>query len=519
MLWLCSSQVLVEIDRGFGICDMGWELPVASHSYRHRALFPIFSRGMNVRSMLAFVILLGFVPLQSEETEVLIVRDMLVPPATFEDKITRKALDPREHLSAERITLGEEESIAYDPATMRLFVRARPATIHRIEVYIQAERERFAALVSITYQVFETRKSLLSEADAPPGDPAKDPDSGARILKGEDEAAPVMPALSATKIFAKGDQVDSLIRRVRAANLGKIRPLSTVVAQSGQTMEAWTGDALIRAVPVIAADASSAEMTLTLLQGRAGADPKIVGETKLTIFSGGTIAFEERLGETSWRTRLVTVVVVDAAGDPIVRREAALLPGEDQREPSGALFPGPVPEPAIEKVKAIIIPSIDFKDTPLLEAIEILNKAGVEHDKSLPESQRGVKIRFVDSRIKDVENVRITLRLSNVTLEDAIRYTAALANCEYAFKGDTVEIGTFLKSSHVEVDGSDIWYVAFLRLREADKLEGSGDVAGARSRRLQALTLCEVISAKYPGFHPEIVKDRIKLLRKMLAVE
>ena len=128
MLWLCSSQVLVEIDRGIGICDMGWELPVASHSYRHRALFPIFSRGMNVRSMLAFVILLGFVPLQSEETEVLIVRDMLVPPATFEDKITRKALDPREHLSAVRITLGEEESIAYDPATMRLFARA--ARVH-----------------------------------------------------------------------------------------------------------------------------------------------------------------------------------------------------------------------------------------------------------------------------------------------------------------------------------------------------------------------------------------------------
>jgi len=474
---------------------------------------------MNVRSMLAFVILLGFVPLQSEETEVLIVRDMLVPPATFEDKITRKALDPREHLSGERITLGEEESIAYDPATMRLFARARPATIHRIEVYIQAERERFAALVSITYQVFETRKSLLSEADTPPGDPAKDPDSGARILKGDDEAAPVMPALSTTKIFAKGDQVDSLIRRVRAANLGKIRPLSTVVALSGQTMEAWTGDALIRAVPVIAADASSAEMTLTLLQGRAGADPKIVGETKLTIFSGGTIAFEERLGETSWRTRLVTVVVVDAAGDPIVRREAALLPGEDQREPSGALFPGPVPEPAIEKVKAIIIPSIDLKDTPLLEAIEILNKAGVEHDKSLPESQRGVKISYIGSGFPHIEQTPITLRLSNVPLGEAIRYTARAAGCDVRYQGGSVEIGTFrLLGQHAD-EGSDIWYVAFLRVQEAERLEEGGKLREAESKRLQALSLYEALRVKYPEFQPEIVAERISLLRKKLGIE
>lgn len=474
---------------------------------------------MNVRPMLAFVILLGFAPLQSDEAEALIVRDLKASPSTFEDKITREAGTPRDHLSSLGIILENDESIAYDPATMRLFVRARPATIHRIEEFLRAEEGRYAALVSLNYQVFETRKSHLSEGGAPPVDQAKDPDSGARIVEGEVEAAPAMPALIATTIFYHGDEVDSLIRQLRAANLGTNRPLATVVAHSGQTMEAWAGDALIRAVPEIAADANSAGMSLTLLQGSAGADPKIVGETKLTILSGGTIAFEERLGEDSWRTRLVTVVVVDAGGVPIARRDAAGLPGEEQREPSGGLFPGPVPEPAIEKVKTIIIPKINFTDTPLLEAIEVLNEAAVEYDKSLPASQRGVKIRFVESRIKGVENVRITLRLGNVTLDEAIRYTAALANCEYTFKGDTVEIGTFLKSGHAEVDGSDIWYVAFLRLREADKLDGSGDAAGARSRRLQALTLCEVICAKYPGFQPEIVKDRIKLLRKMLGVE
>jgi len=478
---------------------------------------------MNVRAVILLVVFLGFVfgpcSLRSEDADAFIVRDILVPPSLFDEAVSGNQVDPRERLAGEGITLEKDESIAYDPETMRLFVRVRPATLHRMEEFFRAERERFAALVSITYQVLETRRPLLSDTDASPGEPGKDPDSGTRVLEGDDDGAIVPASISVTKILSDGDEVDSLMRRVRAADLGSIRPAAILVANPGQTSEVWIGDALTRIMPLISIDSSSVELSIALLSGRVGADPKAVGETKLSIVSGGTVAFEEQIGETSWRTRLVTAVVVDPSGNPIPPRETKGLPGNEVKGPSGILFPGPPPLPAIEKVKSIIIPVIAFNDTPLLEAIERLNEAAVEHDKSLPESQRGVKIRFVDSIIKRVENARITMRLGNVPLGEAIRYTAALANCEYVFKGDTVEIGVFLNSRHAGVDGSDIWYAAFLRLQEADELEASGDVAGARSKRLQALPLYEVLRAKYPEFQPGIVKERIELLKKMLGVE
>ena len=474
---------------------------------------------MKVCALVVFAVLAALFPPKLQGADIPLVREFQVPSSFFQDSATGNPIDPRERLIAEGITLGEKDSIAYDPLTSLLFVRAKPETLLRLERLLAFVSARSAVQVFLTYRVLETHRPLFADETSTGGDPKSDPDSGTRVVGGERDPFPVESVLKMTRIFTTGEQVDSLVRRVQDGDLGRIRPGATLAARSGQTTETWIGDALTLNVPVISDDASTVEMDIKLFQGRSGAEPELFGETKVAIPSGGSVVFEEKIGETSWRTRIITVVVVDAAGWPIPRMETTALPDDQQRGPSGALFPGPVPQPAIEKVKTIIIPSIEFKETPLLEAIERLNEAGIKHDNSLPESQRGVKIRFVDSGAGEIGQSPVTMRLNNIPLSEAIRYTASLAGCDVRFAGGTVEIGNFRFSGKNPDDGSDIWYAAFLRLREADELERSGKMKEATSKRLQALTLLQVVAVKYPGLQPELVGERIRLLKTMLGVK
>lgn len=474
---------------------------------------------MKARAFMVFAVLAALVPPELQGADDPLVREFQVPSSFFQDSVTGNPIDPRERLFAEGITLGEKDSIAYDPLTSLLFVRAKPEALHRLEKLLAFVSAPSAVQVFLTYQLLETHRPLLADDTGAGGDPKSDPDSGTRVVGGERDPVPVESALKVTRIFATGEQVDSLVRRVQDGDLGRIRPGATLAARSGQTTETWVGDALTLNVPVISDDASTVEMDIKLFQGRSGAEPELFGETKVAIPSGGSVVFEEKLGETSWRTRIITVVVVDAAGRPIPSKETTALPDDQQRGPSGALFPGPVPQPAIEKVKTIIIPSIEFKETPLLAAIERLNEAGIKHDKSLPESHRGVKIRFVDSGAGEIGQRPVTMRLNNIPLSEAIRYTASLARCDFRFEGGTVEIGIFRSSGKFPDNGSDIWYAAFLRLQEADELESSGKLKEARSKRLQALTLLQALGLKYPEFQPDLTGERIRLLKEKLGVE
>ena len=474
---------------------------------------------MKARVLMVFAILAAVFLPGLRGADALLVREFQVPSSFFQDSETGKPIDPRERLTAEGITLGENDGTAYDPLTSLLFVRAKPETLLRIEKLLAVEIARAAVQVFLTYQVLETHRPLLSDDSAAVGKPKSDPDSGTRVVGGEREPAPVDATRKVTRILTSGEQVDSLVRRVQDEDLGRIRPVAVLAARSGRNTEAWIGDALTRNVPVISDDASTVEMNVKFFQGRSGANPSLVGETKVSIPSGGSVAFEEQLGENSWRTRIITVVVVDAAGRPIPRKETTALPDDQQRGPSGALFPGPVPIPAIEKVKTIIIPSIEFKDTPLLEAIERLNKASVDHDMSLPESQRGVKIGFVGSGLPHIEQTPITLRLSNVPLGEAIRYTAQSAGCDFRYQGGSAEIGKFRDHGHGADAGSEIWYAGFLRVQEAEELEQAGDLEEATAKRRQALSLYQALRAKYPDFQPGIVADRIRILKEHLSIE
>jgi hypothetical protein len=267
---------------------------------------------------------------------------------------------------------------------------------------------------------------------------------------------------------------------------------------------------------VISADASTVEMTMTLLHGPAGADPQIIGEARVAIPSGGSVAIEEWLGKDSWRTRLITALVVDPAGKPLPPRETTGLPGEEREGLGGSLFPGPVPVPALEKVRDIILPSVVFQETPLLEAIELLKKASIEHDRSLPESQRGIDIRYWHMSPDSLAQKPVTLRLSNVPLIEAIREVVSLAGCDYRIEGGSVLIGVF--PQRLDLSGAEeIWYAAFLRGTEAEELEEAGKSVEARSRRLQALKLYEALRERYPDFQPKAAAARMARLKGMIG--
>ena len=447
---------------------------------------------MKVRALLLACLFAATASFAADEPGPPIVRDLLAPPSFFQDSVTKAPVDPRERLADEGITFGKDESIAYDPATSRLFVRANVETIYRLQKLLEAEMRKGSALVALTYGILETSGPLLS-----------------------DEAAET-PSLVSIRVLTTDEQLENLVIRAREAPSGTVHPQSTLTAKLEETTEARIGDALTRNVPVISADASTVEMTLTLLHGPAGADPQIIGETRVAIPSGGSVAIEEGLGKDSWRTRLITALVVDPAGKPLPPRETTGLPGEEREGLGGSLFPGPVPVPAIEKVRDIILPSLQFQETPLLEAIELLKKASIEHDRSLPESQRGIDIRNWHMSPESLAQKPVTLRLSNVPLIEAIREVVSLAGCDYRIEGGSVLVGVFPQRLDLS-EAEEIWYAAFLRGTEAHELEEAGKSVEARSKRLQALKLYEALRERYPDFQPKAAAAQVARLKEMIG--
>jgi len=125
-----------------------------------------------------------------------------------------------------------------------------------------------------------------------------------------------------------------------------------------------------------------------------------------------------------------------------------------------------------EKLKNIIIPSIEFSDTPLKDALEFLQQRSVELDVTEPDpARKGINIVLdvgmmggggggaaapapteggegfgfaggggagMDMGGGGVGDTRINLRLSNVPLAEALRYTTSLAQLKYKVEPQAV---------------------------------------------------------------------------------
>lgn len=133
-------------------------------------------------------------------------------------------------------------------------------------------------------------------------------------------------------------------------------------------------------------------------------------------------------------------VAVTAMGD--VRRKAEVV--EFATNGHGAYAVDSAKTAAIEqKLKSIIVPNIDFTNLPLKDALDALESQAREND---PEGL-GIDIRSgivgdagLDPFGNDEGATPITLKLTNVPLVEALRYTLALANLKYQVEADSVAL-------------------------------------------------------------------------------
>ena len=92
-----------------------------------------------------------------------------------------------------------------------------------------------------------------------------------------------------------------------------------------------------------------------------------------------------------------------------------------------------------EKLKGIRIPTVEFKDTPLRDALAFLQQKSVELDLNERDPNRkGINI--VLGTGGGVGDTPITLKLTNVPLSEALRYTANLAQLKYKVESHAVTV-------------------------------------------------------------------------------
>lgn len=82
-------------------------------------------------------------------------------------------------------------------------------------------------------------------------------------------------------------------------------------------------------------------------------------------------------------------------------------------------------EPLEAKLRQIMIPSIEFQDTPFKDALDFLQQRSVELDKGAGEGTRGVNV-----VLKNDQPVAVTLRLHEVSLYTALEMTVRAAGCQ-----------------------------------------------------------------------------------------
>lgn len=100
------------------------------------------------------------------------------------------------------------------------------------------------------------------------------------------------------------------------------------------------------------------------------------------------------------------------------------------------------------RIKEIVIPEVNFDDTPLVEALRILSEASSEIaseripisiledpeiDAPSSDDEFGLSAEATDYR-----NTGITMRLTNVPLHEALRYTSSLAQLRYQVEADGI---------------------------------------------------------------------------------
>lgn len=112
---------------------------------------------------------------------------------------------------------------------------------------------------------------------------------------------------------------------------------------------------------------------------------------------------------------------------------APLLPlcAQTQSDPDAKAAMAKASMATAEKLKTIIVPKVDFEQTPLKEALTFLQEQSRLHD---PE-KKGVNFMVRDPSVLDKP---ITLKLTNISLMTALQYACGQSSLRFTIEKHTV---------------------------------------------------------------------------------
>lgn len=94
-----------------------------------------------------------------------------------------------------------------------------------------------------------------------------------------------------------------------------------------------------------------------------------------------------------------------------------------------------------KKLAEIILPKVEFQEVRLGDAIAFLRDQSRKLDKSTDdENLKGLNFLLIPGENPEVSEILITLKLKNVPLGEALRYTTSLANLKFKVEPHVVVI-------------------------------------------------------------------------------
>lgn len=175
----------------------------------------------------------------------------------------------------------------------------------------------------------------------------------------------------------------------------------------------------------------------------------------------------------------------------------------------GPIDDTPAPQAITFKLRTIKIPELDVQDATIPDIVALLTDYAAEYDTTTVDpTQRGVNI-----LLKSHDGSRpVTLRLRNVTLENAIRNVCNVGNVNYRFEEDAVII-----MSHTDTSGAGVMQTKTFRVppdflsmggaveagggeTERDPFDSGGEGGGGATlaRRPDAKTVLENLGVLFP---------------------
>ena len=299
-------------------------------------------------------------------------------------------------------------------------------------------------------------------------------------------------------------QFQILLRELKQRNDVKLLKTPSVMCRSGQVCMSQTDERRYGVSTVLGADENTVDLKVFLpAHGEAlfdGWDSRVTTPYALTIGDGHTAVFAERRGKRGNRFVFVTAQIMDPAGRPIRGKadkeddegksttfvphshsdselvhsvikadEAALrgaqlmangdyrgagkkyaealkiLPKHEMTVPRREAYEKQLAQTKklmdpvfADNLKMIIIPEIHFEDVPLDDALgQVLVLVHKHADRGLfPDFNPRVSL----SDAEKIQNPKITLRLRNVPVSEALRYVTSLAQCKYEVEGDVIVV-------------------------------------------------------------------------------